>query len=140
MPTCTANDRFSAVPRRRLRALLAALALAPLAACSGPLAVRDGWFAPPAGEVARVEEETRAFVQRHRALQAARWECPYAPPPPAEAAPPGPPGSGGARVCPPPGAAPGAHGAGSNAYRRWAGDAVRQLPALSATAAGAAGE
>ena len=138
MPTCTANDRSSAAPGRRLRALLAALALAPLAACSGPLAVRDAWFAPPAGEVARIEEETRAIVQGYRALQAARWECPYAPPPPSEAA--ATPGPGGARVCPPPGAAPGMHGAGSNAYRRWAGDAVRQLPALSATAAGAAGE
>lgn len=121
--------------QRPARALLAALVFAPLAACSPPLAIRDAWFNPLNRAAERAEDDARAAVRRYRAAQAARRDClPAA----VGAAPPSAPA--GAEPCPPPGAAPGAFGAAANAYRRWAADAVRELPVLSDTAAGAAGE
>ena len=124
--------------QRPARALLAALVLAPLAACSPPLAVRDAWFDPLSRPAERAEDDARAAVRHWRAVHAARRDCLPGAAPALAAAPPAAPA--GAAPCPPPGAAPGAFGAATNAYRRWATDAVRELPVLSDTAAGAAGE
>ena len=131
---------------RRLR-IAAAISLATLAAgCWRPLAVQHEYFAPLNGSVARVGAQAQHVVNHHRALQAARHAC--ATWDPAAAAPQGlSPGAGAARaalsdlcvtaVRPSPA---GALGGTSNAYRRWVDDEVRELPAASETAAGAAGD
>ena len=131
--------------------IVAAMLLATLAAgCVRPLAVQHDFFSPSNGTTAGIGERTRHAVSHHRALQAARNWCSAPvhaslPPNDTELAK-GPDfGSAAARealaeLCGTlarPSVA--AHGATSNAYRRWVEDQVRDLPKASATAADAAG-
>ena len=131
--------------------IAAAMLLATLAAgCVRPLAVQQEFFSPLNGTTAGIGERTRHVVSHHRALQAARHRCSAPvhaslPPDDTELAK-GPDfGSVAARealaeLCGTltrPSVA--AHGATSNAYRRWVEDQVRELPKASETAAGAAG-
>ena len=117
------------------------------AGCWRPLSVQHEFFSPVNGTIAKSSALTQHTVSRHRALQAARHACKtsvsgFAAPP----------GSGGpdlglaaarnalADLCATPTRpATAAYGATSNAYRRWVEDQVRDLPALSETAASAAG-
>ena len=135
----------------RCARIVAVILLAALAAgCVRPLAVQHEFFSPMSGSAARISEQTQHTVSHHRALQVAQHACSalmYASVPPGEAElPSGPnPGSAAARealadLCATPARPPvAAYGAGSNAYRRWVEDQVRELPATSETAAGAAG-
>ena len=129
--------------------LIASLAVG---GCVRQLAVQDEYFAPASGSSARSRMAARQLVSHHRAFQAARRSC-AAPPfdndaPPLEAQSPDGPELGSAaarealrRLCAsiPPRLPVAAHGATSNAYRRWVEDNVRQLPKASQTAASAAG-
>ena len=135
----------------RCARIVAVILLAALAAgCVRPLAVQHEFFSPMSGSAARISEQTQHTVSHHRALQAAQRACSapmYASVPPGEAELLGGPnpGSAAARealadLCATPAQPPvAAYGAGSNAYRRWVDDQVRELPAPSETAAGAAG-
>ena len=120
------------------------------AGCVSPLAVQHEFFAPLSGIADRIGTRTRHTVSHHRALQAAQHTCtPGAPvllPPDEARLPHGPsPGLQTARealadLCATPTRPPvAAYGAGSSAYRRWAEDQVRELPAPSETAGSAAG-
>lgn len=107
-------------------ALAAAVLAAGLAAgCAPRLAERHEYFSPFG---AASEAEAEAVLVRYGALQEAQHACAA---PPAYAP--------RALLCPDPARLPAVRGAISNAYRRWAGDAVRDLPPISATAQGAAG-
>ena len=132
----------------------ALLLLASLAAggCVRQLAVQDEYFAPASGSSARSRVAALHLVSHHRALQAAQRSCVASPidndAPPLEAQSPDGPELGSAaarealrRLCAsiPPQLPVAAHGATSNAYRRWVEDNVRQLPEASQTAASAAG-
>ena len=127
-------------------ALLATLA----AGCVRPLAVQHEFFSPLSGTSAGINERARHAVDHHRALQAARHGCPapvHASAPTGDADPAGGPdfGSAAARealaaLCSAPAQPPvAAHGAASNAHRRWVEDQVRELPKALETGAGAAG-
>ena len=141
---------------RLLRACAAAAAVLLFAAgCMRPLAHQHEFFAPGSGVAALATVKTGHALSHHRALQAAQRACG----PPALADAPGPgserpvsesgpdPGHAAALralagVCAGTVADPGpvdAHGATSNAFRRWTEDQVRELPAPSETAASAAG-
>lgn len=161
MPSlCPSSCRLAS---RSLR-VTAALVLAALAAgCWRPLAVQHEYFAPTAGSAAKTASDAHHAVSRYRALQAARRAC--AESMPAASASPVSPASrsgsatataSGAARGPDPGAAAArealadlcaapprppvaAYGGVSDAYRRWAEDRVRELPATSETAASAAG-
>ena len=130
------------------RSVCAAATLLPLslaAGCQQPLAVHDPYFRPGNTSAAAQNAEAKRVVRYHRALQTARRSCPgYAAagtdrpdgpvPAPAEGR------AALAKLCAglrAPGTA--AHGATSNAYRRWVEDKVRDLPKAAATGAGAAG-
>ena len=131
--------------------IVLAMLLAILAAgCVRPLAVQDEYFSPTNGTVSATSEWIRHTVSHHRALRAALRGC--ASPirtsvPRNEAEPAAGPdfGSVAARealadLCLAPVRPPAsAHGATSNAYRRWVEDQVRELPEAADTAAGAAG-
>jgi hypothetical protein len=131
--------------------VFAVMLLATLATgCVRPLAVQHEFFSPMSGSAARISEQTQHTVSHHRALQAAQRACSalmYASVRPGEVELLGGPnpGSAAARealadLCATPARPPvAAYGAGSNAYRRWVDDQVRELPAPSETAAGAAG-
>ena len=136
----TSNGLIVHLGRAATAVLLAALA----AGCMRPLAVQDEYFSSPGRSIAKANAETLRTVRHHRALQAAQHACP---PPPARSAAASGPDLGApvhraalAGVCastvaqPPPASA---HGSLSNAYRRWLGDQVRELPAPSETAASA---
>ena len=119
--------------------LLAAFA----SGCMRPLAVQDEYFSSTSRSIANANAAALRTVRHHRALQEAKHACPR----PARAAP----ASGRdarapfapaalARLCASTAAQPrpvSAHGATSNAYRRWAEDEVRELPDPSETAASA---
>ncbi len=113
-------------PCLSLRSVLAFAALSAVvfvSGCEPRLAQQDSYFAPLAETDAAAAAE--AALSRYGALQALARECA---------------GSGDtALLCPPPRPSAAAYGAGSNAYRRWAEDSVRELPALSATGASSAG-
>lgn len=127
--------------------LLAALATG----CVQPLAVQNEFYSPLTGTADRIGAHTELTVSHHRALQAAQRVCGT----PLSAAmardttnhgASGPvPGSSSAHrdlvsLCATPTRPPvAAHGATSNAYRRWVEDRVRELPEATETAAGAAG-
>ena len=138
--------------RHRPAAVTAVMLAAFAAGCMRPLAVQDEYFAPMGGAVARASVETRHAVSHDRALQAAQRACPAT----AALAPrlePGRPAGGPdrgrvaardalAEVCAATIArtAPvSAHGAASNAHRRWVEDEVRELPAPSETASSIGG-
>lgn len=133
--------------------LAAALLLA--AGCMRPLASQHEFFAPGSGTAALASIKAGHTLSHHRALQAAQRACgapaladasgPNSERPGSE---PGPdPGHAAALraladICAGTVADPGpvaAHGATSNAFRRWTEDNVRELPAPSETAASAAG-
>lgn len=137
-------------------AVVAATLLA--AGCMRPLAHQHVFFSPGSGVAALAAARAGHTVNHHRALQAAQHACDS--PALADASGPGPgPGPGPdqdpgpdpghsaalralAGVCAGTVAKPGpvdAHGATSNAFRRWTEDGVRELPAPSETAASAAG-
>ena len=136
----------------RLFRAAAAAALAVLAAgCVQPLAVQNEFFSPLTGAADRIGAHTELTVSHQRALQAAQRVCDA---PSSAATAPGmtnlgtsgpSPGSDSARrvladLCATPTRPPvAAHGATSNAYRRWVEDRVRELPEATETAAGAAG-
>ena len=129
MPSLRPSQRPTPWPALR-PALCPALAAAVLAAglaagCAPRLAERHEYFSPfgPATDV-----EAAAVIVRYGALQEAQHACAAVP---AYAV--------RALLCPDPARLPAVRGAISNAYRRWAGDAVRDLPPISATAQGAAG-
>ena len=119
--------------------LLAAFA----SGCMRPLAVQDEYFSSTGRSIAKANAETLRTVRHHRARQAALHACPRpgrsdsasgpdagAPFAPTELA----------RLCASTDAQPrpvSAHGSTSSAYRRWAEDQVRELPAPSETAASA---
>ena len=140
LPDCSRIARISA----------ASLLVIATAACVRPLAVQHDTFSPLNGTIAGISTQTQHTVSRHLALQAAQHGCPAQAPPStrriAGKLPGGPNlGSAAARealadLCATPARPPAAaHGATSNAYRRWVEDRVRELPELSETAAGAAG-
>ncbi len=136
--------------RTGLRRSLAAVAVTLLAVVAGgcmrPLALQHEYFRSASGPAARSSVQARHVVGHHRALQAAQRACSARVP---AAEPPVGPDLGRAaarealaEVCADTVArtAPvSAHGATSNAYRRWVQDEVRPLPAPSETAAPAAG-
>lgn len=119
--------------------LLAAFA----SGCMRPLAVQDEYFSSPERSIATANAETLRTVRHHRALQAAQHACPR----PADSAASSGPERGApdhqaalARLCASTEPEPrpvSAHGATSSAYRRWAEDQVRKLPAPSETATSA---
>ena len=135
----------------RLAPVAMALLLATLATgCVRPLSVQHEFFSPLNGSIAGITTRTQHTVSRHYALQAAQHGCPAQAPPSTQWSAgklPGGPnlGSAAARgaladLCATPARPPAAaHGATSNAYRRWVEDEVRELPELSDTAASAAG-
>ena len=149
------------VPRldcRLLRPLAVAAVLLFAAGCMRPLAHQHEFFAPRSGVAALASIKTGHAINHHRALQAAQRACgspaladasvPGSERPGPERPDPGPePGHAAALralavVCAGTVADPGpvaAHGATSNAFRRWTEDEVRELPAPSETAASAAG-
>ena len=120
------------------------------AGCVRPLASQHEFFSPASGTADRIGARTQHVLGHHRALQTARNACgatAEAPGPAETASVPAGPHSGLAEarealaeLCAsgrrPPVAA---YGGVSNAYRRWAEDQVRPLPAASETAASAAG-
>lgn len=137
-----------------------AAALLFAAGCVRPLASQHEFFAPGSGVAALTTIKTGHALSHHRALQAAQRACDS--PALADASGPGPDRPGPDRPGPEPGPDPGhaaalraladicagtvadpgpvaAHGAASNALRRWAEDQVRELPSPSETAASAAG-
>ena len=149
MPTLHDTSRQD-IPRR-LRTLGAVLLAVLAAGCGRPLAVQHEFFSPLSGNADRIGAQASHAVSHHRALHAAHREC--GPPPSgsvawsaSDRARGGPdPGTTAADaaladLCDTPARPPvAAHGATSNAYRRWVEDNVRELPAASETAAGAAG-
>ena len=135
-----------------LRPCAVAATLIAAAGCMRPLALQHEYFAPLSGVAALATVRTTHTVSHHRALQAAQRACDF--PALASAADPGPipdpgpdPWHAGtlralAATCADTVAATGsvaAHGAAANAFRRWEQDQVRELPAVSETAASAAG-
>ena len=107
-------------------ALAAAVLAAGLAAgCAPRLAERHEYFSR-SGSAS--DAETAAVLVRYGALQEAQHACAAVPVYAVRAL-----------LCPDPARLPAVRGAISNAYRRWANDAVRDLPPISATAQGAAG-
>lgn len=142
----------------RMRAATAILLAALAAGCARPLAVQHEFFEPASGAADRIGTQTRHAIGHHRALQVARHACgsSAAAPAPAgetsaptgEAGVPAGPAAGFAaanraalvELCADGERAPvAAYGGTSNAYRRWVDDQVRELPAVSETAASAAG-
>ena len=125
----------------------AAVTLALLAAfasgCMRPLAVQDEYFSSTGRSIPNASAEALRTVRHHRALQAAKHACPRpARSAPASAGGAGPPSAPAAlaRLCASTEAHArpvSAHGATSNAYRRWVEDRVRELPDPSDTAASA---
>ena len=129
--------------------LLAALA----PGCMPPLAHQDEYFSSTSRSIANANAEALGTVRHHRALQAVKHACPR----PARFAPAS--GRGvefpsGRDIASPPERTAlatlcastdaqsrpvSAHGATSNAYRRWVEDEVRELPDPSETAASAGG-
>ena len=135
--------RFTPVAMALLLAMLAT-------GCVRPLSVQHDYFSPLNGSSAGIGMQTQHAVSRHLALQAAQHGCPAQTPPSTRRSAgklPGGPNLGSvaareaqADLCATPVRPPAAaHGATSNAYRRWVEDEVRELPELSDTAAGAAG-
>ena len=129
-----------------LRPCAVAAALVLAAGCTRPLAVQHEYFRPGSGVAALTSVKAAHAVSHHRALQAAQRACgsPDLPEAPA----PGPDMGAGAatralaETCAKTVAKTGsvaAHGAASNAYRRWTQDKVRELPAPSETASSAGG-
>ena len=143
--------------RRLLPACAMAAALLFAAGCMRPLAHQHEFFAPRSGVAALAGIKAGHAINHHRALQAAQRACDA--PALADAS-----GPGSERQGPGPGSGPdpghaaalraladvcadtladtgpvAAHGATSNAFRRWTEDQVRELPAPSETAASAAG-
>ena len=148
--------RERSVPRldcRLLRPLAVAAALLFAAGCMRPLAHQHEFFAPRSGVAALASIKAGHAISHHRALQAAQRACDapalaHDPGPGSERPDPGPESGHAAAlralagVCTGTVAEPGpvaAHGATSNAFRRWAEDTVRELPSPSETAASAAG-
>ena len=125
--------------RRPLNAGVAFLAGALCVACHEPLAVRDSFYASPAQSAAALETKTHRVLGRHQALQATRRTC-LAPPPPEGIR--NRPGPGRAEIGEPSGdpclssrpSPVASHGSALNAYRRWVGGQVRDLPDPSKTA------
>ena len=130
----------------------AVILLAVLAAgCTQPLAVQNEFFSPLTDKADRIGSRTELTVSHQRALQAAQRACgtpssvrvaPDASTHPASGPSPGLAAAGRALadLCATPARPPtAAHGATSNAYRRWVEDRVRELPEAAETAAGAAG-
>ena len=141
---------------RRLRTLGAVLLAVLAAGCGRPLAVQHEFFSPMSGVADTIGAQASHAISHHRALHAAHRECGPRPPgavasharawrAPDHAR--GGPNPGTtaadaalAELCDTPDRPPvAAHGATSNAYQRWVDDNVRELPATSETAAGAAG-
>ena len=135
---------------RPVRVATAMLFVTFAAGCGHPLAFQHEFFAPLSGTADRIGNRARHAVSHHRALQAAQRAC----------------GSGTASallpadeadlrggtnsrfeaargaladICATPVRPVAAHGAGSDAYRRWVEDQVRDLPGASETAASATG-
>ena len=125
MPSLPPSRRPTLCPALRAALAAAVLAAGLAAGCAPRLAERHEFFSP-FGSAS--EAEAAAVLVRYGALQEAQHACAA---PPAYAA--------RALLCPDPARLPAARGAISNAYRRWADDAVRDLPPISATAQGAAG-
>ena len=135
-------------------AAVAASLLAGVAAGCVPLAAQDPFFDPSNGEMARSRKMVKQMVSHHLALQAAQRACPPATAPTdasieREPADDGPDlGRAPARealfgVCTDTLARTepvAAHGGTANAYRRWAEDSVRELPAPDETVATAGGD
>jgi len=133
------------------RAAAAGLLAVLAAGCVQPLAVQNEFFSPLTGTADRIGSHTELTVSHQRTLQAAQRAC--GTPSSARVAPdasthrasgPSPglvaAGRALADLCATPARPPvAAHGATSNAYRRWVEDQVRDLPEASDTAAGAAG-
>lgn len=125
--------------RRPLNAGVAFLAGALSVACHEPLAVRDSFYASPAQSAAALETKTHRVLGHHQALQATRRTC-LAPPPPEGIR--NRPGPGRAEIGEPSGdpclrfrpSPVASHGSALNAYRRWVGGQVRDLPDPSKTA------
>ena len=136
-------------------AVAAAAILLLAAGCMRPLAHQHEFFSPRSGVAALATIKTGHAVNHHRALQAAQRSCGSSTL--ADAS-----GPGSERPDSVPGPEPGhsaalralagacadtvaktgpvaAHGAASNAFRRWTDDKVRELPSPSETAASAAG-
>ena len=136
----------SHLPGLRRSRVAAATLLGILAAgCNRPLALQHEYFWPTSGPAARTSVQVQHALSHQLALQAAQRAC--ATPVPA-APPPGPDlGSPAARealaeVCAGTVARPAAvsaHGATSNAHRRWVEDRVRELPDPSETASSVGG-
>ena len=146
MPTLHDISRHD-IPRR-LRALGVVLLAVLAAGCGRPLAVQHEFFSPMSGNADRIGAQANHAVTHHRALHAAHREC--GPPPSGTVAWRAPDPAGGgpnpgptaadealANLCDTPARPPvAAHGATSNAYRRWVDGDVRELPAPSGAAGG----
>ena len=147
----------SHLPGPRRSRVVAATLLGILAAgCYRPLALQHEYFRPTSGPVARTSMQVQHTVSHQLALQAAQRACATpvpAAPPSREAA------KGGSRFAGPDLGSPAArealaevcagtvartaavsaHGATSDAHRRWVEDQVRELPAPSETASSIGG-
>ena len=140
---------FHALPRP-VRVAAAMLLVTFAAGCGRPLAFQHEFFMPLSDPADRIGDRAQHAVSHHRALQAAQWACgPGAasallPPDEADLRDGPNPGLEAARgaladICVTPARPVAAHGAGSEAYRRWVEDQVRNLPGASETAASATG-
>lgn len=135
-----------------LSAALVLIATLATGGCVRQLAVEDEYFAAAGESGTRSRVATQHLVSHHRALQVAQHSCSTVPThsdtPPGNTQPSAGPEIGSSvasealrRLCAsmPPRLPVAAHGASSNAYRRWVEDNVRELPEASRTAASAAG-
>ena len=98
--------------------------------CYERLVQKDAYFSPLKGTSSKVASETQRVLRYYEELQAARRACAAGA---SAGASQGTLAPGGLR-CAPPQRTRAAHGGALNAYRRWADDRVRQLPAPSETA------
>ena len=137
---------------RTARTAAAILLALPAAGCVQPLSVQNEFFSPLTGVADRIGSRTELTVSHQRTLQAAQRTCgtpssaPLAPDAsthPASGPSPGLVAAGRALadLCATPARPPvAAHGATSNAYRRWVEDQAKQrMPKAGETGAGAAG-
>lgn len=119
-----------------------------LGGCQERLAQRDTYFAPLRGLSVSLHAETEHVLDYHQAMQAALHGCSESQRATATSSVMGPVDvvpngaldpDARARLCASSGITHAAHGAPLNAYRRWVGDQVRELPSPSETASSIGG-